>query len=178
MKNKSKKGFTLVEMVAVFALLAIVGVAVLSIMTPAGNMFTKMQKQSQAKMIASGVMQVIEPQARFGTNIKIVGSRTGGANRNLYADNGKVYIVYGDKGSTSPIDLFGSAFYNGYQVSINFGVVSSNTVTIQVTAKNTTDSSVIATLNTSVQNENTTTITDNGDILCYEWRTTPPAATS
>jgi prepilin-type N-terminal cleavage/methylation domain-containing protein len=178
MKNKSKKGFTLVELIVVVALLAIVGVAVISIMTPASNMFTKMQKQAQAKIIASGVMQVIEPQVRFGTNLKIVSAKSLDSNRYLYTTGGKVYIVKGETGNTSPVDLFGTDFYSGYTIEMQCKVPDSspNTVQITVTAKYITDTSIISSLTTSIQNQNTDTVIDNGgsiNYLCYQWLTEP-----
>lgn len=173
MKNKDKKAFTLIEMIVVMALIAIVGVTVLSVMMSSSNMFNKMQTEGQAKMIASGVMQAIEPQVRFGTNMTIVGARTGDTNRNLYAENGKVYIVYGEK-STSPVDLFGSDFYRGYSVTSLIFTGSGTTVQISITVQSSTDTSITSTLTTSVQNQNTPGgITGNAGYLCYQWLTQP-----
>lgn len=164
----------MIETIVVVALVAIVGVAVVSIMTPAGNLFGNMQKQAQAKMIASGVMQVIEPQARFGTNLKLVSAKSSDSNRYLYTSGGKVYVVKGETGNKSPVDMFGDDYYNGYTVALTCPRTEGDTVWIRVTVKRSGDEAITSTVETAIQNMNSPSgVTRSGDILCYQWLTKP-----
>lgn len=181
MKYKSKKAFTLIEMVVVVALVAIVGVAVISIMTPAGNMFAKMQSQAQTKMIASGILQAIEPQVRFGTDLSVLSSQSqivsGDDNRYIYIKNNRVYTRKENQSNSSEYDLFGVAFYNNYNISMDCSVPAPNTVQISITASN-SDRSVTSMVTTTVQNMNSSSVSGNGSVLRYEWRTAPPSQSS
>lgn len=69
MKNK-KKGFTLVEMIVVIALVAIFGAIVLSISVSSGKLFTMVQSNSVFNDEARVIISDIEDELRFARDIE------------------------------------------------------------------------------------------------------------
>ena len=176
MQIRRKKAFTLVEVIITIALLGIVGLAVVTMMTSSGNVFNRITNQSQAKMKANQVMEVLVPQARYATDLQLLGSESqipiSAGYRSIYAgSDGRVYMC--DSGNTS--DLFGEPFYGTYNIEIAF-THSDNVLGITVTVTSSGDASVKSTLETSVQNLNATSISGSGNIISYQWLTAPASA--
>ena len=177
MQKKSKKAFTLVEMMIVIALVGIVSLLIVSMMGSAANATTELSNEAQAKMKASQVMQVIIPQVRYATNLQLINDssqigKTSGYEY-LYTSNYKVYLYK----SGSATDMFGTSFYNNYQVSLSFNVTSApDTVQIKATVTLPSKSTINSVLTTSVQNLNATSIAGSGNILMYQWLTAPPSS--
>ncbi len=172
--KKRKSAFTLVELIIATGLLAIVGIAVITMMTSSGNVFSRISNQTQAKMKANQVMEVLVPQARHATGLALLGSQSeisSSKNRYIYASGGRVYIS--DSGKTT--DLFGESFYGNNKIDMVFSP-SGNTLKITVTVTSSVDPAVKSTLSTSVQNLNATGISGSGNVLSYQWLTAPAAS--
>ena len=180
MQKKSKKAFTLVELIVVIALVGIVGLAVISMMVPASNVFNRMSGEVQAKMKASQVMQVLSPQLKYATGLEIlndpgkIGTTT--TNRYIYTSGGKVYK--NDSGVSA--DLFTSDFYGNYQIEMTANKIENNLVEIVLIVTLKSDSSVKSTLTTAVRDLNTQSIggPGSGTILAYAWLSSPLPTTS
>lgn len=174
---KSKKAFTLIEMIVVVALVGIVGLGVVSMMVPASNVFTRMSKEVEAKMKASEVMQILVPQIRFAEGISVLDDysmiNTTDGNRFLYTRDGKVYLSDGP----GEKDLFGENFYGNYQVGMTADILEDNLLQIDVTVElKGSDPNIKSTLTTAVRqlNDSAKIIGQNGGmILSYKWG--PPA---
>lgn len=177
MRNKRTKGFTLVEVIITIALLGIVGLAVITMMTSSSNVFSRITNQTQAKMKANQVMEVLIPQVRYGTELKRLSSESqmpaSSGYRSIYTSGGRLYMC--DSGNTS--DLFGEPFYSNYNVAVELET-SGNALDITVTVTFSGDPSLNSTLATSVQNLNAASISGSGNIISYQWLTAPASAST
>ena len=177
--GKAKKAFTLIEIIVVTALVGIVGVAVVSMMVPASNVFQQMSSNVEAKMKADQLMKVIQPQVRYATELEILddASQIGADGDFRYLYNGQNKILVYDNGAEN--DLFSEDYYGGYDVSFTAQRLENNLVEITLQVAKKDDPSMQCTIKTSVFVLNTAIVggvDGPGNILKFKWGPQPIAS--
>ena len=72
MKKTNKKGFTLVELVVVVAIFGVILGAILNFIKPANDIHNDVQATRDANIISSGIIEYIDDELRYATNILVL----------------------------------------------------------------------------------------------------------
>lgn len=90
MKNKKKKGFTLVEMMAVIAILGIFSTLIFSLFSSSTSMLVMAENDNVIQNESRNIIDVLEEDIRYGS--KIAPGPTGSANVLALTRDGRRYV--------------------------------------------------------------------------------------
>lgn len=170
---KSKKAFTLVELIVVIALMGIVGLAVTLIFVSANETTVKLAEQTDINVKTNYVMETVQTQLRFAGDLAIGDPADAGADadrRYLYSEDGKIYI---QEGREAARDMFDEAFYQGYSVGMEVTLIQKNVVILSITTESKNNPEVAYSLETEISAMNTQTVegAGPGSMIAYTWST-------
>lgn len=138
MHTKSKRGFSLVELVVVVALLAI-GLGVVTTALISGvNAYNKISVQSQDRQVASIISQEIENELRFSNAVLLFdpATQSAPADHNVIKTiNGLVHIINAD--TSSQLMSGQTDLPTTYVVSLSFSQTTLSAVDLTVTVSDT-----------------------------------------
>lgn len=75
--NNNKKGFTLVELIVVMALMSVIMMAIMYIMGPARKYYTRTENNKNEEAVCIGVSDAISNELKYARNVKVYGWSTG-----------------------------------------------------------------------------------------------------
>ncbi len=169
---KSKKAFTLVELVVVMALMGIIGLAVALIFLSANNTTVMLAEQTDINIKTNYVMQTLQTQLRFAEDLVIGEPADAGTDANkryLYSEEGKIYIR---EGKDPARNLFDEGFYGGYNIGMELRAVgkNNNVVLLSVKTESKNDPQVAYSLETELRALNTINVEGTqGSMAAYIW---------
>lgn len=169
-KGKAKKGFTLIELIVVIALMSIVGLGIALIFTSANDSVVTLSRQTDINVRTNAVMDIVQTQLKYAKDLKIDNAGAVGADpgkRYLYSKDGKVYLK---KGVNPAQDMFSEAYYEGYYIDITISKMETNIVSLEVSTAVKNDPSISFSLITDVNVLNTEHVEgESGNMVSYEW---------
>lgn len=168
---KSKKAFTLVELIVVMALMGILGLGVTMIFLSANNTTVALAEQTDINMKTNYAMETIQTQLRFAEGLTVGSPAEAGTDadkRYLYSEDGRVYI---QEGTSPERNLFGEAFYEGYLIDMEMTPIQKSVVRLSITTQSRNNAAVSYNLETEVSALNTPTVegAGPGSLASYKW---------
>lgn len=104
--KKKKKGYTLVELIVVFALIALLGVTVASVIASYMNFHTRTRDLGQMEMVADMLLDDIQSNLSSGSGPTVYPAQTDGNNAISFRDrNQYVTIISMNYGTTNPTGI-------------------------------------------------------------------------
>ncbi|MGL4873733.1 MAG: PilW family protein [Clostridium sp.] len=110
MKQKKKKGFTLIEMMAVIAILGIFSTLVFSLFSSSTSMLVMAENDNVLQNESRNIIDVLEEDIRYGSTIvpgtssSNVLALTRGGKRYIYTIEGTEFKKYEDKNGSNTVD--------------------------------------------------------------------------
>lgn len=108
MKRKKKKGFTLIEMIAVIAILGIFSTLMFSLFSSSTSMLVMAENDNILQNESRGIIDTLEDDIRYGTDISITNgvrlSLTRNSERYIYKVENGEFRKYKDNTSNNNID--------------------------------------------------------------------------
>ncbi|MEG2575358.1 MAG: prepilin-type N-terminal cleavage/methylation domain-containing protein [Christensenella sp.] len=173
MRVKSKKAFTLIELIVTIALVGIVGLGIALIFTSVNGTIVTLTQQTDVNVKTNYVMQTIEKQLKFAKDLTI-SADAGRAGKEadktyIYSRDGKLYI---QKGIAPAEDLFNENFYEGYYIDMEVTRLEKSLIRLSITTTAKNNLAVEYALETTMNLLNTREVKgDTGNIVSYIWPT-------
>lgn len=174
--KKNKKGFTLVEMIVVIALVAIFGSIVIAVSVSSGKLFGMVQKTSIINDDARIIISDIEDELRFAKNIK---ETSAGSTDTINYDGGtytipvssNIVLVYKVKENNSDV-IYSYARNDSSKEVIKYKLASGIGIPVGISASNVTNFEVIKDPSNKIYNLKMK-IDDGKNSASYEASITP-----
>ncbi|MDO4944864.1 MAG: prepilin-type N-terminal cleavage/methylation domain-containing protein [Ruminococcus sp.] len=132
--KKNKKGFTLVELIVVMALMSVIMMAIMYIMGPARKYYARTENNKNEEAVCIGVSNAISDELKYATNIHVSGNSgmpSGSWSNLIIIDNisdrpgskkkAKGYVTKSNADGTNSQLIMGEAFYgeDEYKIQVS-----------------------------------------------------------
>ena len=156
--KKAKKGFTLIELVVVMALVGIVGLGISLIFVSANDSVVTLGQQTDVQVKTNYAMETVQKYLKYAKGLAIhetADDAKESGKTYLYSLGGRIYL---QEGKNTAEDMFSEEFYEGYYAELTVGAIRQDIVKVPVALTNKNDLSVAYSLETDVNVLNTETV--------------------
>lgn len=142
-KLKSKKGFSITEMLVVVAILSLLTVAISTSMTGAMTTYQTSVKHSESAVLTSTLTQTLNDELRYARDIEIEGTADTGKLKtytsSVYGKDADIGVNTDGQVTVKSLPILGSGAYTGLSVDlkINYNTVAKLFDVTIITEKNT-----------------------------------------
>lgn len=91
--RKNKKGFTLVELIVVMALMSVIMLAIMYIMGPARKYYARTENNKNEEAVCIGVSNVISDEIKYARNVRVYGLNSGDTAPSIPSDCDSLIVI-------------------------------------------------------------------------------------
>lgn len=91
--RKNKKGFTLVELIVVMALMSVIMLAIMYIMGPARKYYARTENNKNEEAVCIGVSNAISDEIKYARNVRVYGLNSGDTAPSIPSDCDSLIVI-------------------------------------------------------------------------------------